>query len=184
MYAVVSLLDEPLSHQVTALWAELRDRCGVTGIYATPFPHFSYHVAPAYDLEQLEAALSRLARNSAPFRVGTAGLGIFLEREPVVYVPVVKSPALTRLHLRVWPRVEPAATGGLGYYHPDRWVPHITLGHGDIALANLPDVIRTLSSHPLVWAVEVNNLAVISGGQSGPAVHMRFDFRRKPRAAE
>ena len=77
LYAVVSLLDAPSYGLVEQLWSELRQRCGIAGIYKTPFPHFSYHVAAEYDMNRLESRLRTLARRMAPFRVCTSGLGIF-----------------------------------------------------------------------------------------------------------
>jgi 2'-5' RNA ligase len=174
LFAVVSLLDEPHGRQVEKLWTELAQRCGVHGIYATPFPHFSYHVATSYDLTRLEAALRRAARQLRPFRVRTTGLGIFQGKTPVVYVPVVRSPELTALHRRLWPLIDKAAGGTLDYYRPEHWVPHITLGHGDIQPEHLPDVVRVLSEHDLTWELTVSNLAVISSSGAPQGLHMRI----------
>jgi hypothetical protein len=44
MHGVVSLLDAAHYQAVESLWAELA-ACGLRGVYVTPFPHFSYHVA-------------------------------------------------------------------------------------------------------------------------------------------
>jgi hypothetical protein len=45
MHGVVSLLDAAHYQAVESLWAELAAACGLRGVYVTPFPHFSYHVA-------------------------------------------------------------------------------------------------------------------------------------------
>ena len=53
MQAVVSLLDDHHTQLTEALWRELEIQVGLHGVYATPHPHFSYHVARSYDLDSL-----------------------------------------------------------------------------------------------------------------------------------
>jgi 2'-5' RNA ligase len=173
LYAVVSLLDPPRYRQVEALWTELKSCCGIEGIYKTPFPHFSYHVAAGYDLPQLEATLRRFARTWSPFRVHTTGLGIFTGPNPVVYVPVVRGPLVADLHRKLWAAANKVSTGALEYYRPERWMPHITLGHGDITAQNLPGVIQALAGQNLHWEIEVDNLAIISSTGSPDGLHVR-----------
>jgi len=54
MHGVVSLLDDEHYALVEHLWDEVETELGVRGLYKTPFPHFSYHVAEQYDLDLLE----------------------------------------------------------------------------------------------------------------------------------
>jgi 2'-5' RNA ligase len=112
MHGVVSLLDSTHYEQVERLWAELEARFGVRGVYMTPYPHVSYHVAAAYDLARLEPILRALAGETAPFRVRTAGLGVFTGAQPVLYLPVVRTVPLSHLHARLWEALAPAAGGG------------------------------------------------------------------------
>src|SRR5690349_2717404 len=126
MHAVVSLVDEEHYHLVEALWAELEEEFGVRGVYVTPFPHFSYQVAPEYDVERLEPILARLAQATRPFRVRTTGLGIFTGPTPILFIPVVPNPDLARFHQTVWEATTVTSASRLAYYGPDQWVPHIT----------------------------------------------------------
>ncbi|HYG57758.1 MAG TPA: 2'-5' RNA ligase family protein [Symbiobacteriaceae bacterium] len=176
MYAVVSLLDQGHYRQVEDLWDELRRHCGVEGVYQTPFPHFSYHVAHGYNLVTLQASLQRFARNTPPFRVRTAGLGIFTGQHPVVYIPVVRSPELTALHEALWPEADATATRSIDHYHPDLWVPHITVGQGDLCHENLGDVVQLLNQRSLNWNVTVDNLAVISSSGSAEGLHFKVQL--------
>ncbi len=61
MNGVVSLLDPEHSRMVEDVWAELDRTFGVRGVYITPYPHFSYQVAAAYDAARLETALAEFA---------------------------------------------------------------------------------------------------------------------------
>src|SRR4051812_46659014 len=116
MDAVVSLLDETHYRLVEDLWAELEARFGVRGIYVTPYPPFSYHIAQHYDLAALEPVLRRAAQGATPFTVRTGGLGIFTGANPILYIPVVRDPALTEFHRRLWQAVDPAGVESAVYY--------------------------------------------------------------------
>jgi len=178
MHGVVSLLDTEHYQAVESLWAELVTACGLRGVYVTPFPHFSYHVAADYDLPALEATLRDFARTQAPFRVTATGLGIFTGAAPVVYVPVVRDPALTAFHQALWARLEAVARGGSTYYAPGAWMPHITLVFGDATPARLPDVLRLLGGRSFNWDIAVDNLALIYDSGAGQTVRMSFPLGR------
>ena len=176
MHGVVSLLDKEHYALVEHLWDELETGLAVTGLYQTPFPHFSYHVAEGYDLDLLGSILTRVASRCATFRVRTAGLGVFSGNHPVLYVPVVRSPALTALHQRLWHELAAASAGMVEYYHPERWMPHITLADGDMLKDHLPDIVRMLSARAFDWEIEVNNLSLIYDTGTAQELWFRFDL--------
>ena len=180
MQGIVSLLDDEHYALVESIWAELEREFGVHGIYTTPFPHFSYQVAQGFDLDAAEPILQRIAARAAPFRIKTAGLGIFNVTHPVLYVPVVRSPTLSALHEMLWSELAPLATGAPDYYRPDMWMPHITLAHGDIDWDKLVELVRALRSRQFHWEVSVNNLSLIydTGTEQGLRCRYNFDNHR------
>jgi 2'-5' RNA ligase len=165
MYGIVSLLDAEHHAKVVQLWAEFKARFGVQGISLTPIPHYSYHVAEKYNLAKLEAVLVKAARTIQPFRVRTNGLGIFTGAEPVLYIPVIRKPALTQFHQYLWEPLSATATKSSPYYHPDSWRPHITLTHRDVNHDLLPQVVRLLSERTFYWDVGIETLSVLSSNE-------------------
>jgi 2'-5' RNA ligase len=184
LHGVVSLLDRPQYAQVERLWAELAEGFGVRGVYITPYPHFSYHVAAAYDLSRLDPILQALAGETALFRVRTAGLGVFPGTQPVLYLPVVRTAALSRVHAAVWQAVTPVAGDSIGYYHPDRWMPHITIGFGDVAPDRLAPIIAHLAARPFDWEIKIDQFALIYDSGAGQVVQARYPFGGGAQAAE
>jgi hypothetical protein len=73
MHGVVSLLDHKHYQLTEKLWHELEREVGLRGVYITPFPHFSYHVACGYDVATLEPILQHTARKAKEFKVKTSG---------------------------------------------------------------------------------------------------------------
>ncbi|HEX9115563.1 MAG TPA: 2'-5' RNA ligase family protein, partial [Anaerolineae bacterium] len=111
MDGIVSLLDNQHRDRVQALWAELEREFGLRGVFATRFPHFSYHVAEVYHNDRLAPILARFAPSHAPLLARTTGLGIFTGAQPVVFIPVVRTPNLTRLHQELWWAVDGTTEG-------------------------------------------------------------------------
>jgi len=174
MDAVISLLDEKHTRIIEGIWKELESRFGVSGAAVTPYAHFSYQIADCYAQEKVERALRRVAVTTSTFTVRTAGIGIFTGADPVLFVPVVKSPGLARLHEHLWNELSGAGSNVPAKYAPDAWVPHITLGHGDIDRSNLPGIVEYLAERRFDWEISIDNLALIYrvGGEQG--MHVRY----------
>ena len=176
MSGIVSLLDDKHYQLVGRLWAELEEKVGLRGIYVTPFPHFSYHIAQSYDRQRLEPILQCIAQSTRQFTIKTAGLGIFTSKAPVLYIAIVRSQELTRFHRIVWHEISGISSGAVAYYDPENWMPHITMGYGDVHKDNLPDLIRGLSEHDFNWEITVNNLSFIEDTGKEQKLRFRFGF--------
>jgi 2'-5' RNA ligase len=177
MQGVVSLLDDRHYARVAALWEELGQKFDVRGMYGVHYPHFSYQIAERYEDPACESHLRELAARTRPFRVRTSGLGVFTVSTPILYIPIARSPRLSELHRAIWDSVTQAVPGPVAhYYHPDEWVPHITLAHGDVDPQKLADIVRVLCERNFHWEVTVNNLAIIYDTGREQGVRCRFNF--------
>jgi 2'-5' RNA ligase len=179
MHGIVSLLDDKHYQLVENLWAELEQEFVVRGVYITPYPHFSYQIAQHYNVEQLEPILQRSAASQAAFQVKSSGLSIFTGSHPVLYIPVVRSPELTRFHQELWPEISTAGSGISDYYLPANWMPHITIGFGDINKVNLSHIVRSLTERDFNWEITVDNVALIYDTGTKQELKSRFDFGKR-----
>ena len=186
MHGIVSLLDDDHYRMVEDVWRGLERTLGLRGVYVTPFPHFSYHVADHYDVETLESILHAFAADTAPFEVLTTGLGIFTEGiYPIIYVNVARSPVLSAINAALWSKVEEASAGIVEYYHPEQWVPHITLAQGDIRQDKLASAIEVLSQWDFNWQVTVDNISLLydAGEDKQDQLQFRFDLAGTTKSA-
>jgi hypothetical protein len=183
MEAVISLLDVQHEWLVEALWAELADTFGLRGVSITPYAHFSYQIAQRYAVADLEPVVRRVAAATAPFTVETAGLGIFTGAQPVLYLPVARGPALARLQATLWRELAGTGTGVSDYYHPARWIPHITIAFGDTTPATLAAVTAHLSGRDLAWRITIDNLASIQVADGRQVLGVRQPLTGPPPAA-
>ncbi len=74
MDGIVSFLDSKHNQLIEELWAELKQEFSVYGVYITPYPHFSYHVAQDYDVDKVEPVLQRITSNITTFKVRTTSM--------------------------------------------------------------------------------------------------------------
>jgi hypothetical protein len=180
MDGIVSFLDSKHIQLVEELWADLEREFSVHGVYVTPYPHFSYHVAQVYDVDKIEPVLQRITSNITTFKVRTSGLGIFTGTSPVLYIPVARNLELTELHQELWEQISPSSSGAQEYYHPNQWMPHITIGFGDISKDKLSQIIPFLAERNYNWEITVNNIALIYDAGTKQELKSRFDINYEP----
>ena len=161
MNGIASLLNEPHKNQIESIWQDLEEKCGLIGVRITPFPHFTYQVVEAYDQPRLEPILQEIAHKTRPFTVCTTGLGVFTGEMPVIYHPLVKDDILLHFHRLLWDRIKEVGQGASPYYSPEMWMPHITLGYGDVTNFNLGCAMDALAFRNLDWQMVVDNLTFI-----------------------
>ncbi len=184
MQAVISALDDQSGRLVQDIWSELAQDFGVrTTSVRVPIPHLTYLGAAAFEREQVEGKLRQIAAETAPFVIETDGLGIFTASLPVLYVSVVRNPALTQLHQRVWQVIAQAGRSTTMVYAPEQWIPHITLAQGDLTSTTLAAIVERLSGRRFRWRIPLTNLALITSDDSGDAsysVSYRVEWEQGP----
>ena len=176
MQGIVSLLGGADGERVEQLWDELRRDFGVRGIHSKRLPHFSYPVAEEYDLARAPAMLGARASQIRSFPAQTSGIGIFTRKEPVIYLPVVRTWELAVLHKEIAAAVSTLATGINEYYAEEIWIPHITIAEGDVDSLVLPEIVRRFGERNFRWELRVTNFAVIRATDDVQEVCFRCDF--------
>lgn len=161
MHALVSILEARYYHEVEGLWDRLERCCELSHIRLTPLPHLSWQLAGRYDETALLPALARLSESLGPLTVRTTGLGIFTGPSPVLYLPVVKDRPMLERHERLWAALAPHGSEVSPHYHPDRWIPHITLAHGVVTAAQLARAAEGLAEERFDWTLRLDNLALV-----------------------
>jgi len=176
MHGLVSLLPEPYYKKVTDLWKELEVKHGLTGIKVTPYPHFSWQIAGDYDLEKLQKIVQEITSESAPLKAHTGGIGIFTGPKPVIFISVVKSQALMKLHAKIWERARKAGKDISSLYGPENWMPHISLAYDDVNESNIAAVMNELFFRSFSWEMSIDNIAFIHE-PTGTIGQLKFQYQ-------
>lgn len=177
MHGLVSFLDASHYKIVEDIWSELETKFGLTGIKVTPFPHFSWQVAEDYEWDIMAEKMKEISEKTSPFIVRTAGLGIFSGESPIIFIAIIKDLNLIKHHEIIFDIIEPVAKGSVPYYHPNGWIPHISLAYFDITENNVGSVMKLLSFRNFHWEIEIDNIALIyePTGSIGQLKH-KFKF--------
>ena len=109
----------------------------------------------------MKFCLRQIAASKTSFQVQAGGLDVFTGPHPVLYIPVVRSPELTQFHEALWQEISSTGSGIEDYYHPAYWVPHITIGIGDMKKDNLSQIVRLLAERNFNWEMTVDNISLI-----------------------
>ncbi|MCP4418720.1 MAG: 2'-5' RNA ligase family protein [Chloroflexi bacterium] len=149
----------------------MKQRFGVGSPQATGVPHITYHIAPTYDLKTLKQILQETAVSTPPFTVKTSGIAVFTSEKLVVYIPVISTQKLITLHTVLWSRLQTIAQDSHNYFAPSNWLPHISLAHGDITPENIGAIVTWLTSQPLSWDIQVDNLTLIHDDEQHVPFH-------------
>jgi hypothetical protein len=101
MHGIVSLLDSKHNQFIEELWAELKQEFSVDGVYITPYPHFSYHVAQDYDVDKIERDFNwEIIVNNISFFYNTGTEQEMKSRFDITDEPVHEESSMERLHRR------------------------------------------------------------------------------------
>ena len=155
-YAVTAPLDSTAAATVERMWHELADRIGADGgVGLGCAPHISLAIlsdmAPAAKIE--EAVFGGVLNNWEPFDVVLASIGVFPGVPPVVWIGPVVTERLLTWHASLY-----AALASLPvhpHYHPDAWVPHVTLSQeGLSSAAQGIEIVTSMWKGPINVRVE------------------------------
>jgi 2'-5' RNA ligase len=161
MQAIVSALDDPHRELIENIWGGLKAVFGFKQLAGATAPHFIYQSAEQYDPQATDTVLARIAAATPAFTITTGVVGVLRGPRCVLYLPVLESDALDRLHATLWHDVAPLAAGVRQAYAAETWAPHITLAVSPINEAQMPRVLRFLEARDTRWALPVTNLCFV-----------------------
>lgn len=159
MHGIISPLDKEHSQKVKEIWQRLDEKCGYTEIASTITPHFSWAIAETFDWLALKNTLEEISEEIPPFTLHTNGIGIFSWVRPVIYIPLVRTTALSKVHQQIWTRVEKLSPNISPYYAPKNWLPHISLAFMDVAPDNISCAMQELAFETLHWEIKIDKIS-------------------------
>ena len=127
-YAVVLYPDQETQERIRGIWSELA-RCGISDhmLISHWRPHISLAVFNELDVPDAEEKLRALAADTPSFPVLSSSIGIFPGEQNVLFLSLVVSDDLIRIHRQLHELVRAHRDQEREFYLEDRWVPHCTL---------------------------------------------------------
>lgn len=160
MYAIISEIDKKSSEKVSQIWHHLCEVCRLEEIYTLPTPHFSWMVADGMILDQAKSKLASMISQVPEISTYTFGLGIFSGTFPVLFLPMVKTIKMIKLHQEIWNQVGPYCSQLNMYYSPSLWMPHITLALKDLDKEKLACAVNAYAFEQIELSVTMTSIAL------------------------
>jgi 2'-5' RNA ligase len=161
MLAVASLLDSENTEKVNEIVTQLDSIFGLRGVQLTPYPHLTWLTTDVTRMTDLKDYLRKIAEESQPITVRTMGIGIFPGEKPVIYIPILRTRDVNRLHARLFQEIGEFSDQTGHFYNPDLWMPHLTLALGDTSSWSLAPVLHYLNQFRFDWNITLDNLCII-----------------------
>ncbi len=178
MQSVCSLLPDQYFRKVVDLRAALCEDLAVGAIYDPPFVHFTLQLAAEYDWPELAAGLAQFAKRNQPFEIRTIGLLAFTGTSTGIAIAPCKDPQLADFHAGVWGIASRCAQGRVDeFYHPDNWVPHVTIKRCGPTEQSFGKAMASLAKEDFKWTMTVDNVSVQHDpGQNSLTHYQRLRF--------
>ncbi len=127
MYSIISFLDAEADAKVKQLRAVLMSQHAFLRDALMLEPHISWLTSDELDVHSVGGKLTRMTQTLRPFYLETTGFGIFSGSKPVLYLPVIKTGALSKFHAELWDLLTDELNLSNRLYNPDQWLPHISV---------------------------------------------------------
>jgi 2'-5' RNA ligase len=138
------------------------------------YPHITWHSAEGYAIPELEKSLLELASTWEKTRVRVTGIGMFTGKVQVLYLPVIKTPALVHMQKQIISHAKAISKEASRFFQPEIWIPHITIISDENEQQSIPKAIQVLSETRVDFEVEINNLAL--GRYTGDTAQILFEI--------
>lgn len=179
MQAIATLINANSDLTATTMWKALTSACSLSGIKIPQNPHFSWMVAERFEENPVREAFADFARKVESFEVHTTGLGIFTGEKPILYLPLVKTESLLKMHGELWRALFQTGTNQNTVYHPDQWIPHVTVISEEMPVQQFACVFESIVSLDLKLTICVNNLSLIYSNQEEAGIKFIQEFQKE-----
>lgn len=161
MLAVTSLLDAKHSDLVNQIIYDFEKEFGIRQVQTTPFPHITYLTTEALNLNLLKEYLERSCFGGSVFQVYTTGIGVFPGEHPVVYIPVLRTQPLNKIHAKLYKDIAKLSIEIGQFSKPKLWLPHISLALGDTQIDMMTPLFKYLAQYNFDWEIKIDNLNIL-----------------------
>ncbi|MGV3639677.1 MAG: 2'-5' RNA ligase family protein [Adhaeribacter sp.] len=176
MLAITSLLDAKHADLVSTIIQDFQKEFGLKQVQATPLPHITYLIAQTYNIDLLKDYLLRLCHTARPVHAYTTGIGVFPGEHPVIYIPVLRTQPLNKMHSHLYQDISKMSMEVGSFTKPKLWLPHISLAVGDTSTEMMTPIFRYLARFNFDWEILLDNLTIFQESKQGDTFELESSF--------
>ena len=160
MQALIAEFSEESNKLIQSIWKQVEISCGEKSKVSFIYPHFTWQGAQQYKVQGFEMMLRNVFLGQKPFKIKLAGLGIFTGKKPILYLNMVKSPLVSKIHEIITEVSQPFVTELESYWLPDNWMPHLTLVEPGTDSKKIGDFLPCLLERKFESEIEVKSICL------------------------
>jgi 2'-5' RNA ligase len=158
---VVSVLEGDAYKEAKRMWRLFEREYHSVAIQNFAHPHLSFQGGTCEDIRVINAGLKQLSADTKPFLVRIEGINTFQEPDRAIFMEVVKTRTLQRIHKRIDALLRKYCSQTFELYSPQSWHPHVTLAHGDLTHGNLQRAKKDLENYRPRYKLKVHNICLV-----------------------
>lgn len=164
---VMTLLDGPAREEALRLWRVFEIDFGSVGVQTFAHPNVTFGGGQCDNLVALGRQLKKLAGQLGPFDLRISGIDFFHEPEKAAFLRVEGSRRLEQVHRSVDRVLEHHCAELVGLYRPGRWIPHVTVGMGDLSQEALERAQARFSSYDRGFVQTARRIVLVRSATAG-----------------
>jgi 2'-5' RNA ligase len=159
---VCAIIPPPLGDDVRRLWQRFEREFGCRAVQEFGHPDLAFQGGQCTDQSALRAEISLWASAVDPLEIEINGVGCFENPSPVVFLSVVPTPELQRIHCDLNRIVAHHCTELFPEYLPERWVPHVTIAMQDITVDVMRRALAEFDGYQPRWRQVLPALSLVA----------------------
>ncbi len=165
---VMTLLEGEARNEALRLWRLFETEFGSVGVRTFAHPNLTFGAARCDDPRSLSMRLEALAQRLETFPVRISGVGFFDQPQNAAFLGVEKTPALEQVHRAVDEVLQRRCMEVLSVYRPASWVPHVTIGMGDLSREALERARTYFASYDRSFVYTARRITLVQSANAGP----------------
>jgi 2'-5' RNA ligase len=160
MQALIAEFSEESNEIIRSIWSQVETSCGEKSKLSFIYPHFTWQAAERYQVQEFEMILRNAFLGQRPFKIKLAGIGIFTGEKPVVYLNMVKTPFISKIHGVITDVSQAYITSLESYWLPENWMPHLTLMEPGTDLKTISEFLPCILERKFNKEIEVKSICL------------------------
>ena len=158
---VVSVLEGDAYKEAKRMWRLFERDYDSRAIQNFAHPHLSFQGGICEDIRMIDASLEQLSAKIKPFLVWIEGINTFQEPDRAIFMEVVKTGTLQRIHQRIDALLRKYCPQTFELYSPQNWHPHVTLACEDLSPSSFHKAKKDLENYHPRYRLKVHNICLV-----------------------
>jgi 2'-5' RNA ligase len=124
-------------------------------------PHLSFQGGICQDIRIIDASLKQLSAKIRPFLVWIEGLNTFQEPDRVIFMEVVRTRTLQRIHQSIDALLRKHCSQTFELCSPQSWHPHVTLACEDLSPSSFRKAKKDLENYRPRYKLKLHNICLV-----------------------